>query len=326
MKQVTSIVDSNKDLIFNSENIVPKTFLSASKDVANDRLLITDNHSLQIYACVPGDLSAPTVADLDALFTWFTEALDAGTTDVALQDQTTQPVITKMNRLINSTTLVAGVSKGDKTITLADGTGVAVGQYLVIFDPTSSRFTPFTITAWADPVATLDSPIDFDYPLGSFVDVGDTNLAVNGSVTPVTFGLRNSVGPVPVGVELSLDITSIHIACIAASAVDLSKFGDLAALTNGLVIRKRDGDYYNYFNLKSNFDMANQFDHWVPFAATKPSEGIDGFDSGVQLSGQGNVGVTIRLPLGEDLEVIVQDALQTLTKLEVIVRGHIVDP
>ena len=42
------------------------------------------------------------------------------------------------------------------------------------------------------------------------------------------------------------------------------------------------------------------------------------------VSGQQNIGVVQRLSVGEDLELIIQDNLTTITKLEVVAEGHIV--
>lgn len=78
MKQVTKIIDSIGDFIFNDEDIVPKLHTSATKDVVNGRLIVTDRTSKQLYECIPANLTLPVVGDLDALFTWFTDALDTG--------------------------------------------------------------------------------------------------------------------------------------------------------------------------------------------------------------------------------------------------------
>jgi len=64
---------------------------------------------------------------------------------------------------------------------------------------------------------------------------------------------------------------------------------------------------------------------WTPYAALNPVQGIDGFVARLTFAGQNKVGVAIRLPIGQDLEVLVQDDLEAITKLEIVAEGHIVD-
>ena len=250
--------------------------------------------------------------------------------DVTLQDQATPSIIAKFNRVLNSTETVGAVAINDTTVTLDDTTEVAVGSYLVFFNPTSVRFMTATITSIATiPTVEIDTPFDFAFPAGTFVDVTNTNMAVDGSTTPVIFGLRG-VG-VPLGVNIVADITRIIISCTATSAVDLSKFANFAKLIKGLVLRKRDGVYENILNIKSNREMAGIMYDWTPFASTNPQQGIDGFVARLTFSGQSKIGVVKRLALGDDLEVIIQDDLLTaqggesITELEIVAEGHIVE-
>jgi hypothetical protein len=244
--------------------------------------------------------------------------------DVNLQDQTTDPIIAEFNNVTNSTTLSSATSIGDRTITLTSTTGAADGKYIILFHPASERFTTFyQIGAAAGNVITLDSPMDFAYPAGTFVDIADTNMNVDGSTTPVVFGLRGT--GTPPGVELTFDLTRIMIGCRTTTAVDLAKFGDLTRLTNGLVFRKRDGRYKNVFNVKSNGELATMAYDWDPQAATNPTQGQDGFVSRLTFGSQGKIGVVIRLEIGEDAEIIVQDDLTGLERFGVIGEGHIVE-
>ena len=112
--------------------------------------------------------------------------------------------------------------------------------------------------------------------------------------------------------------------CVCATAVDLTKFGDLTALTNGLVMRRTDGEYHNIFNVHDNGDIANVMLNWQSFVATKPNEGIDGFVASLTFSGQHEMGVTLRIGPNEDLEFLIQDNLSGLTSLKIIAEGSIV--
>jgi hypothetical protein len=74
MLQVTSVVDSTSDLIFNDQFIVQKKSIVAEKEAT--RVIITDTFTLQKFECVPSILVAPVVATVDAFFIWLTTALD----------------------------------------------------------------------------------------------------------------------------------------------------------------------------------------------------------------------------------------------------------
>lgn len=248
-----------------------------------------------------------------------------GTIDVAIQDQHTPTVIAKFNQVHNNTELAAEALMNQRNIVVTSSTGIVVGSYIILFSITTQRFYFGTATTISGaPTIVLDTPLDSTFPAGTFVDIAITDLTVNGSVTPQTFGLRG-IGAPP-GVDIDVDITRIIFYCVADSPVDLTKFGDLASLLNGLVLRKRDGSNHNIFNVKNNGEMAGIMFDFTPSAATNPSKGIDGFIARLTFAGQEKMGVTIRLPVGEDLELIVQDDLLLLTFLEIVAEGSIVLP
>ena len=241
--------------------------------------------------------------------------------DVNIQDQTTDPIIVNFNRIDASTTLKDTVAIGDTSIVLTSATGADVGDYLIIFNPDLLRFYKGIILSIDTDTMFLDTPLDVAYPAGSFVDLTTTNMAVDGSVTTQIFGVRG-VSPSPIGI--AVDITRIIVQCQTATAVDLSKFGDLAALTNGLVLRKRDGRYFNIFNIKTNGELAALGYDWTPYLATNPQQGQDGFLFRLTFAGMNKLGVAIRLRPGEDLQFLVQDDLSGITVLEITAEGHVV--
>lgn len=244
--------------------------------------------------------------------------------DVNLQDQVTRPIIVKFNQVSNSTTLAALAVKGAYTINVTSTTGFTDGKYIILFDPASENFSFYIqVGAVAGQIVTLDTPVDFAYPAGTFVDTAITNMAVDGSSSVQTFGLRGTGSPP--GVDISVDITRIIITCLATSPVSLALFANITALTRGLVLRKRDGEVQNIFNVKSNGEIAGIMYDWTPYLATNPQQGIDGFVARLTFAGANKVGVAIRLPIGRDLEILVQDALQTITLLEIVAEGHIVE-
>jgi len=246
-----------------------------------------------------------------------------GGVPVNLQDQTTRLIVAKFNNVINSTTLSVAAVKDAKTITVTSTTGFVDGRFIVLFEPVSVNFSFYVqIGAPAGNVITLDTPLDFSYPIGTFVDTAITNLNVDGSSTTQVFGLRGTGAPP--GVDLEVDITRIIFNCVASSPVDLTLFADIPALLNGLVLRKRNVNIVNIFNVKTNIDLAGLLFNFEVFAATNPQQGEDGFIARMTFAGQNRMGVVIRLPLGTDLEFLVQDDLSAITLLEVTAEGHIV--
>lgn len=255
---------------------------------------------------------------------YLTTILNRRVSDVALQDQTTPPVIINFNRIAQSTTLASDRAVGDTFITVLDTLGAFHNRYVIIFNPTARRFSKFNTLSIGDDTLYLDDPLDFAYDSASFVDLTSKNLAVDGSSTTQVFGVRG-VSPSPIGI--TVDITRIIITCVTAAAVDLSKFADIASgITNGLSLRVRDGQFFNIFNVKTNQDIAGLMFDWTPHAATNPVQGQDGFVSRLTFGGQSKVGVVIRLAPGEDLEFLVKDDLSSITSLEVVAEGHVVEP
>jgi len=244
--------------------------------------------------------------------------------DVAVQDQHTPVVVASFNNVHASTTLATDGAIDDYDIVVTSAVGAAVGNYLIMFEPDHTVFYFGTILAIVSTTITLDTPLDHGFEAGTFIDYTTTNMNVDGSTTPVVFGLRGT-GVVP-GVDLSTDVTRLIFGCTTATPVDLSTFGDLPALTNGIVLRTRDGVYKNILNVKTNGGLAVVAGgDWTPYVATNPNQGQNGFVARMTFAGQNKMGVTVRLPVGEDLEIIIQDDLTGLTRFEVVAEGHIVE-
>lgn len=247
-----------------------------------------------------------------------------GSLGVTLQDQTTPTVIAHFSILEQSTTTTADVAIGDYILPVTSATGITAGKMLSIFDPASVRFTMVHVISVATLNVTIDAPLDFAFPSGSYVDVSEKNLAVNGS-TPIVAGLRNNAGsPPPPGVKLKMDVTRIMFYCLADSACDLATFADIVALTNGLVLRKRDGEYHNIFNVKSNGEMGAIMYDFTIHAASVSQQGQDGFLGRLTFGGQNKMGVVQRIAIDEDIEIIIQDDLTAITTLHIIAEGSLV--
>ena len=240
--------------------------------------------------------------------------------DVNIQDQTSAPLILPMVQELAVDTLDGDVAIDEYTMDVVSVTGFEVGQHVRIINSAADRYYWGKILDITDLTITVDTPFDFVYVSGSEVTVSNTNLAVDGSVTPVKFILRTGSPSIPSAV----DITRMIIVCEATNAVDLNKFGDLGMLDNGIVLRKINGDYHNIWNVKSNRDLVGLSFDWTPYEATHPTQGINGFSWRLTFGGQSKIGVVLRIEQDGNLELIIQDDLSDLISLICIVEGHVV--
>ena len=203
--------------------------------------------------------------------------------DVNIQDQTSATLILPLVQELAVDTLDGDVVIDEYTMDVVSVTGFAVGQHVRIINSAADRYYWGKILDITDTTVTVDTPFDFVYVSGSEVTVSNTNLAVDGSVTPVKFILRTGSPSIP----SSVDITRMIMVCETTDPVDLNKFGDQDMLTNGIVFRKLNGDIHNVWNIKSNRDLIGLAFDWTAYEATKPSQGINGFSWRMTFGGQG---------------------------------------
>jgi hypothetical protein len=237
--------------------------------------------------------------------------------DVTLQDSTAPLYVVKASNIIAETTTTSLGALDDYIINVTSAASFVVGQYLTIYSVAENRVFFSNILAINTLAITLDSPLDFEFPNGSFVSVGSTNMNIDGSVTPQIFGIRNPTGS---DIPAEVDITRLMFACLTSSTADLSMFGDIAGgLTRGLVVRQVNGIYRNVFNAKTNGALKNIM-HDFDIQVTAGSQ-QDGFTGRLSFGGQNKMGAVIRLGADEDLQFIVQDDLTSLDSFTIIAEG-----
>ena len=234
------------------------------------------------------------------------------------------PIIsTNFNQIQGSTTVAVAPTMGSHQVTVDDDAGISAGDYLVLFSLGDARVSTFLVVG--TPVAnvvTVDSPIDFSYPIGASVEFGTIDMDVNGSAgSPQVFGIRGSTTPQPV--DITIEITRIITLCLCGSTPELDEFGDIAGgLTNGLVLRHRtNGSYENKLNVKTNGDLANQQYDFREIEGGGFFGGQPGFYARMTFT---KMGSAIRLEPGEDLELVISDPLASLDVYRVIAQGKIV--
>lgn len=241
--------------------------------------------------------------------------------DVNVQDQTTAPLILPLAQQLGLAYLTAEAVVDAYTVVVDDITGASVGGHFRIIDATANRYYFGTILNITTLTLTLDTPIDYAYANGSEVTYSNINMAVNGSVTPVQFNLRTGSPSIPSDV----DITRIIMVAQCSSAVDLNKFGDLPALTRGMLFRVENETIHNIFNAKSNAALAGMAYDWTPYVASNPGQGIHGFSWRLTFGGQSKIGVVLRVESDGQVQMMIQDDLTGLVSLFCVVEGHIVE-
>lgn len=235
-----------------------------------------------------------------------------------IQDSTDPLLIVKASQLVIETTLTSATAKDDYVVNVTSVASFVVGQYLTIYSVPDNRVYFSNILAINTLAITLDTPLDFEFPIGSSVSVGSEEMAVNGSVTPQIFGIRNPSGA---DIPLEINITRLMFKCLTSSAIDLSQFGNInGGLLRGIVVRRVDGTYSNIFNAKTNGDLKSlMFDFDIELAGVQQQ---DGFTARLTFAGENKMGAVVRIGADEDLQIIIQDNLTSLESFSVIAEGH----
>jgi hypothetical protein len=242
---------------------------------------------------------------------------------VFVQDQTTGVLDVPFLSLIDDTiTLAVDTVVNSRTIQLSPGHGLVSptndGNIIEIADSSNgSFFMQCAIVSIAGDVVTLDCPVNRIYTTtGSLLAVSNSDMNVDGSVTPVVFSV------LPFSLQVG-DMVRIITEMRDNAPMDFETFGGLPELTNGCVIRVNNGDgtYRNLYNFKSNGDIIEQcFDHRF---FLNNGGNIRGFTARLTWGGQSKHGVVVRLDgsLGESLEFVVQDDLTGLTRKHWTAQG-----
>jgi len=218
-----------------------------------------------------------------------------------------------------STTLDGAVSKGDTQVVVTSATGISVGDILELESGTTHIHLYRTVTVAAGTTITLDAPVPQDLASGSNVIEVAFNMVVAGTLSsPVAYTVLPAAGEV-------IHIERILIELVHNGAADDSKFGDKAALANGVHLRvnRNSGESYeDLTNWKLNKDIKeDMFD--VDYT-DKAGSGKYATSGRWTISTSGAI---IRLDgdNGDTFEVLIQDAMAgggTLVDFQMKAQGH----
>lgn len=144
--------------------------------------------------------------------------------------------------------LTSPIAINETTVNVSPGHGFVAGRSLVIWE--LSVFSQVEVINVATNVLTVAVPFANIFTTGATVIRGDMDLNKNGAATPfdVLFKMRNSIIPV----DISAAILQFQH---GANVGDDGKFAGIAALTNGMYLRKEGSSIVNYGNFKKNIDF-----------------------------------------------------------------------
>ena len=241
--------------------------------------------------------------------TWYEDFMSK----VLVEDISTEDIDYHLLNELGTASIAVSTTIEDRIITLGAGHGASAGEYLNIAE--GVRFYQGTVLVVDGNDITLDSGLDFAFTTAAAVVRGTENLAVDGSVTPVVFKIA------PPG-TLIWHINRFIFHIEDNVDMDTGKFGGIAALTNGMLLRKKNDSFKNFFNIKSNGDFTHR-SYDVQYDAKAPA-GVYGFSCRSTYNGEDKRGVTIELigSQNDEVQAIIQDDLTDLTSFHIIAQGH----
>lgn len=251
-----------------------------------------------------------------------------GHQEVEIASQVSPALILDFSTIVNGEeTLTTQAEVDEKIIYVTGVTGVAVGDHIVLTNPTLNIFYVGAILAINTLAITVDAPISNQFPIANtYVNFTSVKMNVDGSTTPVIFSLRTGESAVAPLTNIVADFTRVLLTMITTNPSNLSLFGDQPALTNGCVLREKygDGTYHNIRTVKSNFDLKKIAYDLDPFFATNPGQGVNGLGWRLTFGGEEKMGTVIRLDSTKDLEWVIQDDLLLIVQFESVGEGALV--
>ena len=245
-----------------------------------------------------------------------------GALAINIQDQHTDVINLLMCSELGTPVLASPIAVEDWSAVFEPGHGFTVGDLLIIRNGTK-YYSGFVLVVATNTI-TVDTPFNTTYIVSDVVKRCSANIALlNGSVTRQTV---LSYGPS--GADLDITGFKVYIEGADTTAMDDGLFGNISALTRGVVMRAsgHGGGWITLGNVKTNSDLAMMVYDLV-YPAKAPA-GIVSMRARGRFAGQQNLGVTIRLHGGtdprEELQLIIQDDLTGLAKFYVVIQGHVV--
>ncbi len=228
-----------------------------------------------------------------------------------------------------TTTTAAVPTAGDtRLLTVASVANISVGDWIGVFSAgtTAERYYWAAVEAINGLVLTMDTLIDYTFPIGATVLSTTKNMAVNGSVTPQVFAIQAGGA----GGKLEIDISRVMLSCLTVGVVNLSTFGDIVGgIARPMFLRvKENGVYRNKLGAKTNAELALFAYDWSPYATINPQQGQNGFLWRFSIGGEDKHDAVSRVSGGNigSLEWVVQSDQSSITSMESVGANSEVTP
>lgn len=239
---------------------------------------------------------------------------------VCVQDQVTETIDSLFNQSVSDFTISADTTASTETtlnytFTATGGHGIAIGNEILLLDTVGDKALQAVVINVVTNTITIDRPIDHVYPSASTLGrIVTSNMNVVGSLaSPQIFTFRAGTDAV--------DVTRLLLTMIGGSStMDDGKFGNITALTNGLVLRIYNGLHKTIFNFKTNSEI-KQFCYDVQYSENAPA-GDSGLVARITFGGSDKHGVVLRVSGTDVIQWVVQDDLTGLSSIKGSVQGH----
>lgn len=238
--------------------------------------------------------------------------------NVHMADVHDQGINRRFRRLPGTaTTLAANASAGATQVIVASAVGFAIGNHVEISSATEQEIVLPVITNIAGTTITLNQPLDNAYLIGDAFELATVDMNVTGTLgAPISYTVAPEAGDIWHIVRLNIEMTH-------TSAGDNGLFGDLAALTNGVVVRVYKGGlglYRTVTNWRTNSDMVTDF-YNVTYAARSGGGGAFGTNGQFSILNSGSI-IVLNGDDGDLMEILIQDDLSGLNSYVIKAQGH----
>ena len=273
------------------------------------------------------DITSPVFADNDALIDWLDDNTGGdnqlnytdGALDVILQDSTSDLIIVPFSLPVSDHLFAVQGVRGSYDIVIDTPATITDGDLITIFNPDLDKVMFTHAAATTGTTITINHQLDDDYPVGTFLSVGRSNMNVNGSVTPQVFGVRNpTIGS---DVPFEFDIVRMTFEMLTTSKPDLSQFGNISGgLDRGVLCRKVDGIWTNLFHFDTNGKLKTLTGTDLDIETATGNQ-QDGLTARLTFGGQSKMGSVVRVGQDEDAQIIIQDDLTSLISFRIFAQG-----
>lgn len=208
-------------------------------------------------------------------------------------------------------TLTSDVSIDDDEINVSSGHGISAGEFLIMYTP--NYHWQIEVSAVTDDLITLDHKTFLPFSASETIIIRGS-VDINAATTGVTykFGIPGKKQP-PIDISVALFILG-H-----STEGDDGDFGDQAALTNGLFVRKEGAELFNFGNFKTNRSFRESNAEIV--YSDKGPGGTFGTNIKFNIQGQENFDQVVRIGYGDYITALRQDALNGLSYFRISLIG-----